>query len=147
MAEDDNACVLTAPKVSGFASGTTNLRASEKSITKKLKFKFKIRLIFFNLLAPGHLLAMISWQKRIPAGDIGYVLSIGLDKKLAQKEKTFGSHLLKELEHFFSQKKCLESWVDTENSNIKAINFYIRCGYEVVDRSFGHCLLKKELKL
>jgi hypothetical protein len=134
-----------APAVSGFASGTLSLRNSETTIKKKLPFLRTLKTAWYHLISPGHLISRFLWEKTIPTTNIGYILSIGLIPSEKTAQKIRGTHLLKALERFFVENGCSASWVDTELSNFKALDFYKRNGYVLVRSDWGHCLLKKDL--
>ncbi len=127
----------------GFASATTDLRATETLLRRRLRERPAVflRLAARNLLAPFHVLARLRWERTIPREGAGYILTIG-----ATPESPFrGGDVLRALEAELAARGMREIWVDTERSNERAVRFYVRNGYEMVSTWFGQVLLKKAL--
>lgn len=124
-----------------FASGTVRLRETERRVRAALRTDAPVaaRLALYNLLAPAHVCARLWWDRTIPQGKVGYVLTIGVTPRSAVR----GSAVLLGLERELARLGAASFWVDTEASNARAIAFYERNAYEVVSRRFGQVLLRK----
>ena len=104
------------------------------------------RLALRVAATPMHVLARRRWESVIPTTGIGYVLTLGSTASATgQRGGVRGHDVLAELEAWFTARGALESWVDTEQSNDRALEFYRRCGYAEVSRTCGQVLLKKTL--
>jgi ribosomal protein S18 acetylase RimI-like enzyme len=139
LLSDPQSRVLYSP-LGGFASGSLSLRDTEKQIQKKLPVRAFLKLAVRSLASPSHLLARRGWEKIIPTEKTGYILTLGATPPAR------GKNLLRELEVHFISCGAKESWVDTERSNQRALNFYERQGYQVVQSRLGHVLLRKSLE-
>jgi hypothetical protein len=128
----------------GFAAGTIDLRATERRLRARLDLSTALRLGLCHLLAPAHLWSRRRWESAIPRQAIGYVLTLGA-RRAADGAGPRGSALLDELERRFVARGARESWVDTEASNVRALAFYRRTGYEVQRSDAGQILLRKVL--
>ena len=129
-----------------FASGTANLRDTEVVTRRDLSPLLLARLALRVAGMPMHILSRRRWEHVIPRREIGYVLTIGVAAAVTgERSGVSGRDVLAELERWFVEHACRESWVDTELDNGRAINFYQRNGYREVSRAFGQVLLKKSL--
>jgi len=146
LAQDASARLVEAGDASagGFVAGTLDLRATEARVRARMARRpwQLARLAVRNLLDPRHVLARRRWESRIPPAGAGYVLTIGVTSRASVR----GRALLDALEDAFAESGALESWVDTEATNGRALAFYGRCGYREVDRAFGQVLLAKALE-
>jgi len=147
---DSAAHVVWHPPVSqpyhlgAFAAGTTRLRDTESKIRQGLPPALFARLALRVAAQPRHVLARRRWESLIPPAEIGYVLTLGVARSVVPTANTPpGRSILAELEAWFVDERCVESWVDTELSNHRAHAFYLRAGYVEVTRDFGQVLLKK----
>jgi hypothetical protein len=127
----------------GFASGTLDLRGTEVRLRERMAARPSVflRLAARNLLAPLHLLARRSWESVIPLAGVGYVLTIGV----TDGSPVRGVEVLRALEREFQTRGACESWVDTERSNSRAVEFYVRNGYQIASERFGQVLLSRRL--
>ncbi len=129
-----------------FASGTMNLRATEREIKKRIDALIILKLAFQNVLNPRHLLVRKLWDSVIPREGVGYILTIGVTREAREIGVDWsGSSLLGELEDWFRAHGVAESWVDTERSNVTAVKFYQKMEYEEVSETYGNVLMKKML--
>jgi GNAT superfamily N-acetyltransferase len=137
---------LDAPHLGAFASGTVRYRETEQLTQRSLPKLAFARLALRVATMPQHVLARRRWEGLIPRQGIGYVLTLGVASAVVKGTPTRrGSELLAELERFFAERGCRESFTDTELSNERAHAFYMRAGYLEVSRDFGQVLLRKPL--
>ena len=78
----------------------------------------------------------------MPRAPFGYVLTLGS----SQGSPVRGWMLLDELEVRCRAAGASEIWVDTESENARALSFYGRAGFEVVQRRFGQVLMRKPVR-
>lgn len=149
LERDGNAHVQWYAPLSGeghfgaFAAGTVAYRQTEKMVRKSLPASLLARLLTYVALMPQRLLARRAWEKVIPYTGIGYVLTIGVAPVVPKPAR--GRDVLANLESWFIQRGCTESWLDTEAANVRALEFYKRLGYKEVSRRYGQILLAKQL--
>ena len=129
-----------------FAAGTVRYRDTELHTRRMLPRVAFARLALRAASMPGHVLARRRWESAIPHAGIGYVLTLGAARAIVPGSDTVrGSVVLAELESWFAAQGCTASWVDTELSNQRAHEFYLRQGYLEVSRDYGQVLLQKPL--
>ena len=129
-----------------FASGTVHYRDTELLTRRALPAVAFARLAVRALTMPRHVLARRRWEPLIPQQGIGYVLTLGVARALVPSARTRGGReLLAQLEAWFLSRGCSASFVDTELSNRRAHDFYLRQGYFELSRDYGQVLLHKPL--
>ncbi len=138
LVDQDRRCI-------GFASGTLDRYTTQRGVLRQLPPGLLLSLLLRNLLQPTHLLAQWRWRHCIPQAGSGYILTIGTDPTFIGDKKIAGRMLLAELEAFFRERDCQQVWVDTESSNRRAIDFYLKNLYTIVREDHGHALLSKIL--
>jgi GNAT superfamily N-acetyltransferase len=130
----------------GFAAGTIDLRATEAHIRRELPLSALVKMGIRALGQPAHLVARRRWEKLIPSERIGYVLTLGTARAVADAPKAAsGTELMDALEAWFAGNGCTESWVDTEAKNERALEFYRKRGYVERALDLGQVLLAKTL--
>jgi len=134
------------PHLGAFAAGTVALRETELAVRRSLSAVDFARLALRVAAMPMHVLARRRWEQVIPSAGIGYVLTLGSAAAVTGHGRgARGRDVLADLEAWFVARGARESWVDTEQSNGRAIEFYRRGGYVEVSRDYGQVLLKKPL--
>lgn len=135
-----------APELGAFAAGTVRFRETEALTRRKLRPALFAKLALRVASMPSHVLSRRRFEATIPHDGIGYVLTLGSARAVVKGANApRGSEILAELEEWFEARGARESWVDTELSNRRAHEFYLRVGYTEVARAFGQVLLKKSL--
>jgi ribosomal protein S18 acetylase RimI-like enzyme len=133
-------------ELGAFASGTVDLRRTERRVADGLSTRQYVRLGLRSLSSVSHLVARRAWERTIPTAGAGYVLTLGTSSSFdARSGAVPGKIVLAELESWFVSKGARESWVDTECTNGRALEFYRKRGYREVRRTLGHALLCKPL--
>jgi hypothetical protein len=132
-------------KEGGFASCSLDLKDGEERIKKRLNIKQWFRLILQHLRQPQYILAKKQFDKVLPDSTFGYILTIGTGRAIPGGSGPSGSSLLAEIERQILARGAFEVWVDTEVSNLRAIEFYKKHGYIVKLTSWGNVLLRKAI--
>ena len=135
-----------APEHGAFAAGTVRFRETEAHTRRSLPAAAFARLAVRAALMPKHLLARRRWESLIPHEGIGYVLTLGVASAVVPSVRTRrGRDILADMEAWFAKQGCSASFVDTELSNRRAHEFYLRAGYLELSRDHGQVLLRKAL--
>jgi hypothetical protein len=133
-------------QLGAFASGTIDLQKTESLIKKSLSLLLFLKVAVNAVLNPLHIIAQKMWKKIIPESGIGYILTVGVTEEAKKQSPLIcGKNLILILEQWFRDSNMQESWVDTEITNRKSLDFYEKMGYEEVYRGFGQVLFKKVL--
>ena len=134
------------PEQGAFAAGTVRYRETELHTRRSLPKAAFARLALRAATMPRHVLARRRWESLIPHEAIGYVLTLGVASAVVPSARTRrGSELLADLEAWFVNQGATASFVDTELSNRRAHEFYLRVGYLELSRDHGQVLLRKPL--